>query len=246
MGFDPLAVWINEAHKRNIKVHTWFETFYIGNDNPTNNPTSILAVYPEWGNKTKKDINIEGPSKSTSEHNGYFLDPANPEVQEFLAKLIEEKVPVEEISQQTGCPISAIKDWIKHNTNTTLYKIQQASERERLMPVIEQALKEGKSFKQIERITGKTRQWIKKALKELGFDKMPVCMAKTQYSLSDNPALLGAPSGFTVNVKNAKISAGAGFIVIYTGDIMTMPGLPKKPAAESIDVTDEGKISGLF
>ena len=79
-----------------------------------------------------------------------------------------------------------------------------------------------------------------------GYGNLPVCMAKTQYSLSDNPALLGAPSGFTVNVKNAKISAGAGFIVIYTGDIMTMPGLPKKPAAENIDVTDEGKISGLF
>ena len=79
-----------------------------------------------------------------------------------------------------------------------------------------------------------------------GYGNLPVCMAKTQYSLSDDPALLGAPSGFTVNVKNAKISAGAGFIVIYTGDIMTMPGLPKKPAAENIDVTDEGKISGLF
>lgn len=79
-----------------------------------------------------------------------------------------------------------------------------------------------------------------------GFGNLPVCMAKTQNSLSDDPALLGAPSGFTVHVKNAKISAGAGFIVIYTGDIMTMPGLPKKPAAENIDVTDEGLISGLF
>ena len=79
-----------------------------------------------------------------------------------------------------------------------------------------------------------------------GYGGLPVCMAKTQYSLSDNPALLGAPSGFTVSVKNAKISAGAGFVVIYTGDIMTMPGLPKKPAAENIDVTDDGKISGLF
>lgn len=79
-----------------------------------------------------------------------------------------------------------------------------------------------------------------------GYGDLPVCMAKTQNSLSDDPALLGAPSGFTVHVKNAKISAGAGFIVIYTGDIMTMPGLPKKPAAENIDVTDEGLISGLF
>ena len=71
-------------------------------------------------------------------------------------------------------------------------------------------------------------------------------MAKTQYSLSDDPTLLGAPEGFTVTVKNAKISAGAGFIVVLTGDIMTMPGLPKVPAAEKIDVDENGKISGLF
>ena len=71
-------------------------------------------------------------------------------------------------------------------------------------------------------------------------------MAKTQYSFSDDPALLGAPKGFEITVRNVKVSAGAGFIVALTGDIMTMPGLPKKPAAESIDVTDEGKISGLF
>ena len=81
---------------------------------------------------------------------------------------------------------------------------------------------------------------------EHGFGNLPVCMAKTQYSLSDNPALLGAPEGFTMTVKDAKISAGAGFVVIYTGDILTMPGLPKRPAAENIDVSDEGRISGLF
>ncbi len=83
-------------------------------------------------------------------------------------------------------------------------------------------------------------------LTELGFDKIPVCMAKTQYSFSDNPALLGAPSGFIVTVRNVKVSAGAGFIVALTGDIMTMPGLPKVPAAEKIDVDDNGVISGLF
>ncbi|MEG1345487.1 MAG: formate--tetrahydrofolate ligase, partial [Acidaminococcaceae bacterium] len=75
---------------------------------------------------------------------------------------------------------------------------------------------------------------------------LPICMAKTQYSLSDNPALLGRPEGFTLTVKNARIAAGAGFIVVLTGDIMTMPGLPKVPAAEKIDVSDEGVISGLF
>ena len=80
----------------------------------------------------------------------------------------------------------------------------------------------------------------------LGFDKIPVCMAKTQYSFSDNPALLGAPEGFVVTVRNVKVSAGAGFIVALTGDIMTMPGLPKVPAAERIDVSENGVITGLF
>ncbi len=83
-------------------------------------------------------------------------------------------------------------------------------------------------------------------LAELGFAGLPICMAKTQYSFSDDPALLGAPTGFTVTVRNLKVSAGAGFIVALTGDIMTMPGLPKVPAAESIDVDETGKITGLF
>ena len=80
----------------------------------------------------------------------------------------------------------------------------------------------------------------------LGFDKMPICMAKTQYSLTDDQTKLGAPTGFTVTVRNVKVSAGAGFLVALTGDIMTMPGLPKVPAAERIDVDATGKISGLF
>ena len=83
-------------------------------------------------------------------------------------------------------------------------------------------------------------------LKALGFDHLPVCMAKTQYSFSDDQKLLGAPEGFKVTVRNVKISAGAGFIVVLTGNIMTMPGLPKVPAAERIDVADDGRIVGLF
>ncbi len=83
-------------------------------------------------------------------------------------------------------------------------------------------------------------------LVDLGFGDLPVCMAKTQYSFSDDPALLGAPEGFTVTVRNLKVSAGAGFLVALTGDIMTMPGLPKVPAAEKIDVDENGRISGLF
>ncbi len=83
-------------------------------------------------------------------------------------------------------------------------------------------------------------------LTKLGFSNLPICMAKTQYSLSDNPVLLGAPTGFTLTVKNVKVSNGAGFIVVLTGDVMTMPGLPKKPAAENIDVESDGRITGLF
>ncbi|BDF66939.1 formate--tetrahydrofolate ligase [Oscillospiraceae bacterium] len=83
-------------------------------------------------------------------------------------------------------------------------------------------------------------------LESLGFGGFPVCMAKTQYSLSDDPALLGAPRDFTVTVRKVKVSAGAGFVVALTGDIMTMPGLPKVPAAENIDVDENGRITGLF
>lgn len=81
---------------------------------------------------------------------------------------------------------------------------------------------------------------------KLGFGNLPICMAKTQYSFSDDPALLGRPSGFTLTVNNARISAGAGFVVMLTGDIMTMPGLPKVPSAEKIDIDENGVISGLF
>ena len=85
-----------------------------------------------------------------------------------------------------------------------------------------------------------------KELEALGFGKLPICMAKTQYSFSDDAALLGAPRGFTITVRNLKVSAGAGFLVALTGDIMTMPGLPKVPAAERIDVDEDGRITGLF
>ncbi len=85
-----------------------------------------------------------------------------------------------------------------------------------------------------------------KQLEDMGLDKIPVCMAKTQYSLSDDPALLGAPTGFDITVRDVNISNGAGFVVCLTGDIMTMPGLPKVPAANNIDITEDGEIVGLF
>ena len=85
-----------------------------------------------------------------------------------------------------------------------------------------------------------------KKLTELGFDKTPICMAKTQYSLSDNPNLLGRPEGFELTIREVYVSAGAGFVVALTGEIVTMPGLSKSPAAFRIDVSDDGVITGLF
>ncbi len=89
-GFDPLRIWITEAHKRGIKVHIWFETFYVGNKPPETNPNYILAKKPEWSNYQKKNADSETIPYSVSEHNGYFIDPANPEVQEFLYELVSE------------------------------------------------------------------------------------------------------------------------------------------------------------
>ena len=81
---------------------------------------------------------------------------------------------------------------------------------------------------------------------KLGHDKLPICIAKTQYSLSDNPSLLGRPSGFEISVNEVKLSNGAGFIIVLTGNVMTMPGLPKVPAAEKMDILEDGTILGLF
>jgi uncharacterized lipoprotein YddW (UPF0748 family) len=91
-GFDPLKLWINEAHKRNIKVHIWFQTFYVGNKPPETHPEYILAQKPNWANYQKKNVNSQTIPFSVSEHNGYFIDPANPEVQAFLYELLCEIV----------------------------------------------------------------------------------------------------------------------------------------------------------
>lgn len=90
VGFDPLEVWAEECKKEKMKLHIWFETFYVGNDTVNSNPQAILLLNPEWGNKTKKDYTAINPSKAATEHNGYFLDPANPEVRKFILELMEE------------------------------------------------------------------------------------------------------------------------------------------------------------
>ena len=90
VGFDPLMVWVTEAHKRKMKIHIWFECFYVGNDNPNINPHHILNVYPQWANTTREKYNSKNIASSAAEHNGYFLDPANPAVQTFLLEVLNE------------------------------------------------------------------------------------------------------------------------------------------------------------
>ena len=95
-------------------------------------------------------------------------------------------------------------------------------------------------------VTGAAAVKQLKRLTELGFGSFPVCMAKTQFSFSDDPKLLGRPENFKIHVREVYVSAGAGFVVVLTGSVMTLPGLPKKPAAYGIDVDDNGVITGLF
>lgn len=122
---------------------------------------------------------------------------------------------------------------------TYSYELNQPIEK-KILDVV-QKIYGGKDIK----ILKSAKEQIEK-LTELGFDKLPICIAKTQYSFTDDATMLGAPTDFTVTIRNVKISAGAGFIVVLTGKIMTMPGLPKVPAAEKIDVDENGKITGLF
>ena len=138
-----------------------------------------------------------------------------------LANLVCETVENEE---SVFAPIYDVVSSIKDKINTIATKIYGAN---------------GVIF------TKKAEKKIKQ-LEDMGLDKVPVCMAKTQYSLSDDPSLLGAPTGFDITVKDVNISNGAGFVVCLTGEIMTMPGLPKVPAANNIDITDDGEIIGLF
>ena len=97
LGFDPLEIWIKEAHKRNMKVHIWFESFYVGNDNPQTTPNHVLSVYPTWANKRLSNYDSEIPVPSLSEHNGYFLDPANIQVQTYLLGILSEIISDYEI-----------------------------------------------------------------------------------------------------------------------------------------------------
>ena len=142
----------------------------------------------------------------------------------MLKVLVGEQPPTSGgVSRNGECTIGYMPQQMKVADTTTLYAETESAFAEVL-----------DLEKEIDRLTA------------LGFGNLPVCMAKTQYSFSDDAAKLGAPEHFTVTIRNVKVSAGAGFIVALTGDIMTMPGLPKVPAAERIDVDENGVITGLF
>ena len=115
------------------------------------------------------------------------------------------------------------------------------------MPIKEKVLTIAKTIYGADSVSyGAAAEKAIRDIEAIGQDKLPICMAKTQYSLSDDPAKLGRPTGFEINVSEVRLSGGAGFIVVLTGDVMVMPGLPKKPSAEAIDLTEEGTIVGLF
>ncbi len=176
----------------------------------------------------------------------------------FVTDTEEETAFVKEFCESRGCEFALAQVWAnggeggvalaekvlktleeKESRFETIYK-DEASLKEKIETVAKEIYgADGVNYspaaeKQLEKLT------------QLGFGNVPVCMAKTQYSLSDDPALLGRPEGFTVQVREVYVSAGAGFVVVLTGAVMTMPGLPKQPAAFSIDVTTEGTITGLF
>ena len=176
----------------------------------------------------------------------------------FLTDTAEEIAFVERFCKERGCEFALSEVWAKggegglHLAEKVLNTLENKSSEFKLLYEDSLSLKEKIESVAKEIYGAKSVNYAKAALKQLqnlealGFGDLPVCMAKTQYSLSDDPALLGRPKDFEIGVREVYVSAGAGFVVVLTGAVMTMPGLPKEPAAYNIDVTDEGVITGLF
>lgn len=176
----------------------------------------------------------------------------------FLSDTEAEVDFVREFCEDRGCEFAVSEVWAKGGeggiplAEKVLHTLETKESRFRVLyedelsikDKIQKIAKEIYGAKDVAYQSAASKQIAK--LEEMGFGNFPVCMAKTQYSLSDDPALLGRPDGFTLNVREVYVSAGAGFVVVLTGSVMTMPGLPKQPAAYQIDVDDNGKITGLF
>lgn len=237
-GFHPDAVVI-VATVRALKMHGGLSKKELGR-------VDMAALEKGLANLTKHIENIHK-----------FGLPAVVAVNAFPTDTKEELDFVEKKCQELGAEVALSEVWAKGGKGGLALadKVEAAMQKKSEFKFIydEKASipeKIGAVAKEIYGADGVTfTAAAEKNLQEieaLGFDKMPVCMAKTQYSLSDDPAKLGRPSGFNITVRELKISAGARFIVALTGDILTMPGLPKKPAAENMDIDENGKITGLF
>lgn len=187
-----------------------------------------------------------------------FKVPVVVAINEFSSDTEKEIELIKEKCSKLGVPVSLCEVWAKGGLGGTDLAEKVVSEIDNADNKFEVLYDQNLSIKvKIDKVVReiyggrgavftKTAETQVKEIEKLGFDKLPICMAKTQYSLSDDPSLLGKPEDFDVNVKEVRLSNGAGFIVVLTGEIMTMPGLPKVPSAEKIDIDENGVITGLF
>ncbi|MGM9579717.1 MAG: formate--tetrahydrofolate ligase [Anaerovibrio sp.] len=237
-GIHPDAVVI-VATVRALKMHGGLPKTELGK-------VDMAALEKGLANLTKHIENVQK-----------FGLPAVVAINAFPTDTKEELDFVEEKCVAMGASVALSEVWAKGGEGglELADKVMEAMEKPsnfRFMYEVEQSIPEkiGAVAREIYGadgvdFTGPAKKQLAE-IEALGLDKMPVCMAKTQYSLSDDPTKLGRPEGFRITVKELRISAGAGFIVALTGDILTMPGLPKKPAAENMDIDVQGKITGLF
>lgn len=225
---------------------------------------TVRALKHHGGAKELSEENLEALEKGIANLDKHIENmkkynlPVVVAINRFVSDTEKELEFVDKHCREFGVPVALCEVWAKGGeggialAEEVLAQLEKRTDNYTPLYDLDMSIKEKieKIAKEIYgadgvEFTGPAKKMLK-TIDELGYGKLPVCMSKTQKSLSDNAALLGRPTGFTVSVKELRISAGAGFIVAMAGDIIDMPGLPKKPAAESIDIDENGKIDGLF
>lgn len=225
---------------------------------------TVRALKHHGGAKELSEENLEALEKGIANLDKHIENmkkynlPVVVAINRFVSDTEKELEFVDKHCREFGVPVALCEVWAKGGeggialAEEVLAQLEKGTDNYTPLYDLDMSIKEKieKIAKEIYgadgvEFTGPAKKMLK-TINELGYGKLPVCMSKTQKSLSDNAALLGRPTGFTVSVKELRISAGAGFIVAMAGDIIDMPGLPKKPAAESIDIDENGKIDGLF
>lgn len=225
---------------------------------------TVRALKHHGGAKELSEENLEALEKGIANLDKHIENmkkynlPVVVAINRFVSDTEKELEFVDKHCREFGVPVALCEVWAKGGeggialAQEVLAQLEKGTDNYTPLYDLDMSIKEKieKIAKEIYgadgvEFTGPAKKMLK-TIDELGYGKLPVCMSKTQKSLSDNAALLGRPTGFTVSVKELRISAGAGFIVVMAGDIIDMPGLPKKPAAESIDIDENGKIDGLF